>query len=287
MQEVLDTKFAVGRPSLVRLDNVSMGKTAVKEVHHVFNDYLQNSPRNPKDYEESVWEDVDFLVEQFNETIGSTWSEVRQPRTANRFSGRGMTSATSGAAKMKEVHEEMPGWLEYLKSTNIIFDEPDIERVVADHNVVIELAEDLEPEPAPAEDVGPPIASNSARKWCDGHDPRNGETKEEQLDQAGSLMSRGLSRHQLLWEKKQEELAIQAVAKEAHEVQQAVRAVARSERQHKVEMILNKRVIDGHVQYRVKWEGHSSACNTWEPVDNLVGARAAVALYEKKHKNKN
>lgn len=283
---MLDTKAAVSRPDLVRLDNISMGKTAVKEVHHVFNDYIQNNPRAAKDYEENMWEDVEFLVEQFNSKIGSSYSAIRRRETFNNFSGRGHTSTTSGSAKMAKVREDLPAWIQHLKSTNLIFDEPDIERVVQDHNVVLDFHDDLPEEPAPPEDAPPPAADHSAKKWCDSHPPTKGETKVSQLDQAKAIMSEGQSRKRVLWEKKQEQLRVAAAAEEAEAERRAVRAVARTEKVYTVEQILNKRDNGGVVEYRVKWMNHAPSHNSWEPAEGLTSARQAVARYEKQHKNK-
>ena len=67
-----------------------MGMTAGKHIRHQFNDYIQNNGRELKDNKRHMWEDVEFLVSQFNEYIGSTWRAVRQVQSFNWFSSRPM-----------------------------------------------------------------------------------------------------------------------------------------------------------------------------------------------------
>lgn len=41
------------------------------------------------------------------------------------------------------------------------------------------------------------------------------------------------------------------------------------EEEYVVEQIINKRLVDGKVQYLLKWKGYSEDENTWEPKENL------------------
>lgn len=45
--------------------------------------------------------------------------------------------------------------------------------------------------------------------------------------------------------------------------------VPREEEVYKVEKIINRRIKDGIVEYRIKWLGYDSSENTWEPEENL------------------
>jgi hypothetical protein len=37
---------------------------------------------------------------------------------------------------------------------------------------------------------------------------------------------------------------------------------------------------DGSVLYQVRWRGYGEADDTWEPLDNLTGAKKAIQLFE-------
>ena len=53
-----------------------------------------------------------------------------------------------------------------------------------------------------------------------------------------------------------------------------------SNEEYEVESILNKRVLDGKLQYIVKWKGYSKNEATWEPLFNLKDARPIIEAYE-------
>ena len=55
----------------------------------------------------------------------------------------------------------------------------------------------------------------------------------------------------------------------------------KAEKSWVVEKIVDKRIIDNVVNYRIKWEGYASKHNTWESESNLSSAMGAVAKYEK------
>lgn len=270
----------------MRLLNVNKAMTATRMIHHVFNDYCQNPPRTGKDYEETMWEDVEFLASEFRSHIGSSWRSLRQHRTFNLFSARGMTRTTTAATKMTEAFEGLPAWLTYLKSSNIIFDEPDIERVMDDHGNPQDYQEDLEVVcVGGADGEAAPNPMPAVQKWIKDHPPREGENEDEQKEQIENLVDRS-ARRKVLWEKEQARKVAEQKEQEEADAAAALRAVSAAEKEWVLEAIVNKREVDGKVEYRVKWEGFASNHNTWESAENLIGARRAIALYEKKHKNK-
>lgn len=42
------------------------------------------------------------------------------------------------------------------------------------------------------------------------------------------------------------------------------------DREYIVERILDRRIRNGKTEYYLKWEGYSSAFNSWEPIENIV-----------------
>ena len=59
--------------------------------------------------------------------------------------------------------------------------------------------------------------------------------------------------------------------------------------EYEVEGILDKRRQNGQTQYKVKWKNYSISESTWEPKENLKGAKETVDKFEKnflQHKKK-
>ena len=82
------------------------------------------------------------LLANFNNTLATLRVTCVRLRLGTGFQrARGMSSEIS-AARMKEVHEQLPDWLRHSKSSNIIFEEAEVEQVVMDHRVVVDLLED-------------------------------------------------------------------------------------------------------------------------------------------------
>jgi hypothetical protein len=55
-----------------------------------------------------------------------------------------------------------------------------------------------------------------------------------------------------------------------------------SSKAYQVEKILNKKLADGKLKYKVKWAGYPTSQCTWEPLENLSNVLDMVAKYENK-----
>ena len=47
-----------------------------------------------------------------------------------------------------------------------------------------------------------------------------------------------------------------------------------------VEQLLNRRILHGRTHYLVRWQGHDSTADSWEPVEHLTNCPERIAEYE-------
>ena len=50
-----------------------------------------------------------------------------------------------------------------------------------------------------------------------------------------------------------------------------------------IERILDRRNVNGRLEYKIKWEGYPMSQSTWEPLENLKTAIELVEEYDKLH----
>ena len=51
-----------------------------------------------------------------------------------------------------------------------------------------------------------------------------------------------------------------------------------------IERILDRRKVNGRLEYKIKWEGYPMSQSTWEPLENLKTAMELVEEYDMLHK---
>jgi hypothetical protein len=284
----MDHKKGVEKASVARLVNVNRGMTAMRTNSDTFNDYIQNPGRTIKDYAATLWEDVDFLVGQFREHIGSSWRSILQPNTFNHFSARGMSSGSVGFRDLAEVYGGLEAWLQRLDDKKIVFDAPELDQILEDDGSVIDLCDDLDPSSSSSESEEEDVVKvePTVSRWVKTHPVRGGESEVDQGDQARALMSRSSARRAVLEARVADNVRAREEEEEKEREKEAKRARLRAEKVYVVESICNKKTDqDGTVWYRVKWEGFSGTRNTWELASSLLEARTAIVRYEAKHKN--
>ena len=56
--------------------------------------------------------------------------------------------------------------------------------------------------------------------------------------------------------------------------------------EYEIEKIIDKRLKNGILEYKVKWLGYDDSHSSWEPLSNLENAKDAIKDYENERKNK-
>ena len=56
-----------------------------------------------------------------------------------------------------------------------------------------------------------------------------------------------------------------------------------SEVLYNIEKVLDRKKVNGRFEYKIKWEGYPLSQSTWEPMKNLLNAKALIDEYDKAH----
>lgn len=274
-----------------RLKNVSKGLTAKRQVHRQVRQYSHGAASERKEKRELMEEDIAFVVSELKDKVASNWKELLQPETYSRFSARSCKTQKPGTAMFLSVFGGLQPWLERLEAeynSECTFWKED--EVMAELAAAAKAAEEGI-ECTPVEDAaakGSKCTDRAVSSWLATHKAYR-DTEAGQEEQAKDCLARASAhreRQKVLADKQaeQEKEAEQQAQQEALEAIE--KATAREEKEHVVEEIINKRVVDNQVEYRVRWRGYASKHNTWEPESTLQGAKSAVAAFEKRVKRK-
>ena len=52
---------------------------------------------------------------------------------------------------------------------------------------------------------------------------------------------------------------------------------------YNIEKVLDRKKVNGRFEYKIKWEGYPLSQSTWEPMKNLLNAKALIDEYDKTH----
>jgi hypothetical protein len=291
VQAVAATKFGVQRPSLARLAAVSKALTAMRCNHENLGHYLHNDRARRKENFGILMGDVQYMVDILKQCFGSTWETAKHNSSPlNLLSLRAVPPAQRGSHKIQAAFSGIPQWLEAVHASKTLFEQVDLEALDADYHTNPQDAESAAAEAAeqPSEqNVAPPVSlAVAVSTWCKTHNTTLRESEDEQRQQALSLLGPHVARQALLAQNK---AAAAAAAEEEQRKEAEVqrnRATRRAERVYTIDTIVDKRVVEGEVQYRVNWEGYDARSNTWESEENLQNARQKIAHFESKRKSK-
>jgi hypothetical protein len=290
---VRTTKASVQRVSTHRLDTVSIAQTAARECKAQYEVYIGTAGAHRKRRLIDVSEDIKMLVDQFNLSFGTTWTEVTAPKTWSKFANRGVNKADCGGTRIDQIWAGIPAWIEKMTVATdqapipALFDPPDVDDVDF-YDLTAESDDDDDDDssgPDGARGAPDSWAKRAAAQWMRTHDKKHGgKEREEQLE---AIFERSLRRENL-HEKASVAAAAAEEAAELEEVEATIRAeeraAAAAEKDWEVEGLVGRRVDDGVVYYRVKWLDHDGDKNTWEPIKNLKGSEMLITKFEEKFK---
>jgi hypothetical protein len=309
---VSDHKSGVTIPSGVRLSAANVAK---RESRRDYESYLDVQPGQPRK-ELVLNEDIEALVDQFNLSFGSRYSDLKQDVNWSNFANRGVKKEECGASKLAAVWPLLSKWVDSLTTVSEggdrspIFEPPDV-----DDSSFIDLdmgdSDDSDGEGGVlgandgddgddggaggggqvVNDDGGSWAVRAASAWMKTHkcnitDPGLLEDRRAEIE---TLFQRA-SRRRNLFEKRAKE-AKQLEAEERRIAEEAVaefevREAAAEIVQHEVEEIRGKWVDDdGETHYRIKWLNFHSSRNTWEKIENLAGSEMLITKFEEKFKS--
>lgn len=282
-QCVDDHKTMMCNGTLQRLESCSTAITAQRQVHRDMKEYFHGPSKMLKDKRELMSEDIDFIVEQLKSKVASNWKQLQHPETYNKFSARSCISHKPGTESFLAVFGGLEPWLARLKSEfeseGSFWQDAELQAEMAAAAEAAEECEEVE-----VEEQNPSNATKAAiTRWIGTHKPYK-DTSVGQEEQATELISIGQQRQHTLAARNALIAQKAATAKELEDQKSAQRAIQRAARSYEVEEIIDKRIRENMVEYRVSWKDFSAKHNSWEPEGTLTGALAAIAKFEKKIK---
>jgi hypothetical protein len=274
-----------------RLSAVNVAMTALRENASAFHSYLDVPDRKPSK-QTVLDEDIEALVEQFGLSFGTTFQQLKSPEVWSDFAMLGVVKSKCGASHIQNVWAGIPAWVQRLTTSCDGQPAPMFEPADVEGPEYIDLNSDDDDDDGDDGDAGgsdgdDPWVKKAAVAWIKKHGGKADDPI--RLEQVKGMLGHSSRRKHLFQKRAAEEHRIERQDHEASElaaVEAAERRAAAGEVEWDVEAIKGRRVVEGEVEYRVKWLNYDEAENSWEPAEGLKGSEMLIAAFEEKFKSK-